>query len=205
MYDGETVDVPYISPGVRSQLGESLWADFHHIIREGLYGGVLNTGWPLLDLESRRPSLKYKGLKKFHEKKLHQLQYKPSKGVNYRIALYFEPETFRHVASSYHLSTDSGTMRTRTVDLDAGARGAAGPTARGIGHLEVHSDSSRYQITLEESFENFKAVDGLILPHDCQITVTLNRKEGSFEGHWEMRFDRITHDSAIDPKTFSIK
>ncbi len=205
IFDGKKVDVPYISPGIRSQLGESLWADFHHIIREGLYGGVLNTGWPLLDLKGRRPKLSYKGLKKFHEKKLHRLEYKPKGGVDYRIALFFEPETYRHVASSYQLTTVSGTMRTRTVDLGEGAQGAAGPTARGTRHLEVDGDTSRYQITVEERFDDFKAVDKLILPHNYRVTVKLDRNEGDFVGHWEMQFDHIAHDSSIDPETFAVE
>ena len=98
----------------------------------------MNTGWPLLDLKGRRPKLKYKGLKKFREKKLHQLEYKPQGGVGYRIALFFEPETYRHVASSYQLTAVSGTLTTRAVGVGEGAQGTAGPTA---GTIEVDRES----------------------------------------------------------------
>ena len=205
IYDGQKVDVAYISPGVRSQLGESLWADFHNLLQEGLYGGVLNTGWSLLDLKGRRPKLQYKGLKKFHDKKLHQLEYKPRKGVDYRIALYIEPETYRHVASSYRLTAVSGTLKILSTE----GLGEGGPTGGGLKdtqHLEVGDHTSRYQITVEERFEDFKGVDGLILPHNYRVTVKLDREDkGDFLGHWEMQFDRISHDSAIDPKTFTVK
>lgn len=208
IYDGKKVEVADVSPGVRSQLGESLWVDFHDLIQEGLYGGALNTGWPLLDLEARQPSLKYKGLKKFHGRKLHQVEYKPKNNVDYRIALYFEPETYRHVASAYRLTAVSGKLTMQsTQGLGEGSASSPVPNPQAHQHLEVHDGStSRYKITVEERFEDFKEVDGLILPHTYRVTIDLDRdRAGDFLGHWEMQFDRITHDSAIDPMTFAVK
>ena len=136
--DGRRVECAYIRPQVRSQLGQSLCTDFQDIVKEGLYGGVLSTGWALLDVVGRQPELKYKGLKKFHEKKLHELEYKPRKGVDYRIALYFEPETYRHVASSYRLTTVSGNLTMKTVEgLGEGSATSPVPSPQEHQHLEV--------------------------------------------------------------------
>ena len=202
IYDGETLDVAYIAPGIRSQLGQSLWAHFQDLLPEGLYGGVLSTDWALLGVAERSPKLKYKGLKKFEDKKMHQLEYKPRKGVDYRIALYFDPETYHHVVSSYRITLPSGRIRPIN-DLGRGS-GATAPRSSGDG-LREDFPESRDRIAVMERFGDFKEVDGLNLPHTYRVTVNFDQFRGSFVGHWEMKFDRITHDREIDPKVFAIK
>ncbi len=197
IYDGKQLEVAHIAPGIRSQLGQSIWAHFHDLIPEGLYGGVLSTDWALLGVEERRPKLKYKGLKKFEGKKMHQLEYKPKNGVDYRISLFFEPETHRHLASSYRLYPPSGRMRPIN-DL------RSAPRSPGDGPTENFPES-RDRITVMERFGDFKKVDGLTLPHSYRVTVNFDQFRGSFVGHWEMKFDRMVHDRKIDPKVFAIK
>ncbi len=202
VYDGKQLDVAQIAPGVRSQLGQSIWAHFQELIPEGLYGGVLSTDWALLGVEERRPKLKYKGLKKFEDKKMHQLEYKPKKGVDYKIALFFEPETHRHLASSYRLILPSGRMR--PINNLGRGPGSTPPRSPADGPTEDFPES-RDRITLVERFEDFKEVDGLNLPHTYRVTINFDQFRGSFVGHWEMKFDRILHDQKIDPKVFAIK
>ena len=62
-------------------------------------------------MNERRPKLKYRGLKKFENKKMHKLEYRTKKWVDYKIVLFFESETHRHLASSYHQSLPSGNTR----------------------------------------------------------------------------------------------
>ncbi len=202
VYDGETVDVGHITPGIRSQLGQSLWSHFKSLLPEGLYGGVLSTEWALLGVAERRPKLKYKGLKKFEDKKVHQLEYKPREGVGYRIALYFEPETYNHVVSSYRMTLPGG--RIRPINNLGRGPGSTPPRSPGDGPTEDFPES-RDRITVVERFGDFKEIDGLELPHTYRVTVNFDQFRGSFVGHWEMKFDRITHDREIDPKVFAIK
>ena len=202
VYDGKHVDIAQIAPGVRSQLGQSIWAHFQETIPEGLYGGVLSTEWALLGVDERRPKLKYKGLKKFEDRELHELEYKPKKGVDYRIALFFEPETHRHLASSYRLILPSGRMR--PINNLGRGPGSTQPRSPGDGPTEDFPES-RDRITLLERFEDFKEVDGLSLPHTHRVTINFDQFRGSFVGHWEMKFDRILHDQKIDPKVFTSK
>ena len=201
--NGKKVEVRHITPGQRSQLGDVLWNNFPRLMQEGLYGGVLGTDWALLDVAGKRPKLNYRGLKKFDDKKVHELRYRLRKGVDYNISLYFEPETYRHIASRYRLVVPAG-MGRRIEPLSgtgAGAAGAGGSaTAPRIGDPE-----SRDRITLEERFLDFKEVDGLSLPHTYRLTVNQSLAASSFVGHWEMKFNNITHDRAIDPKVFNIK
>lgn len=202
--NGDKLDIAYITPGIRSQLGTALWIHFSRLAQEGLYGGVLTTDWALLDLEKRRAKVRYRGLKTFEERKLHELEYRPKKGVEYRIRLYFEPETYRHVASSYRLTIPAGVGRGLMHVQQGPVFGAAdGP-----------ADNTRIQLI--ETFSEFKEVDGLTLPHHYRITLNESAATGmdsgagfaprnGFAGHWEIKIDRISHEHRITPQAFAIK
>ena len=202
--NGDKLDIAYITPGIRSQLGTALWIHFPRLAQEGLYGGVLTTDWALLDLEKRRAKVRYRGLKTFEDRKLHELEYRPKKGVEYRIRLYFEPETYRHVASSYRLTIPAGVGRGLMHVQQGPVFGAAdGP-----------ADNTRIQLI--ETFSEFKEVDGLTLPHHYRITLNESAATGmdsgagfaprnGIAGHWEIKIDRISHKHRITPQAFAIK
>lgn len=213
--NGNNIEVRYITPGQRSQLGQVLRNNFPRLMQEGLYGGILGTDWALLDVKGKRSKLSYKGLKEFDDKKAHQLRYRLRKGVDYNITLYFEPETYHHIASRYRLIIP--TRMGRPVEPLSSGTGVGstpggqvqGPaaTAPRIGEPVPRGGGpeSRQRITLEERFQDFKEVDGLSLPHTYRLTVNQSLPSSSFVGHWEMKFNTITHDRAIDPKVFAIK
>ncbi len=202
--NGKKVEVRHITPGQRSQLGDVLWNNLPRLMQEGLYGGVLGTDWALLDVKGKRSKLNYKGLKKFDDKKVHQLQYRMRKGVDYNINLYFEPETYRHIASRYRLIIPAGMGR--RIEPISGGTGAGATGAGGSATAPRIADpESRSRITLEERFQDFKEVDGLMLPHTYRLTVNQSLVNASFVGHWEMKFNSITHNRAIDSKIFNIK
>ena len=99
-FDGNEVKVGQLSAGMCSNLGEFLYR-FDDIVQEGLFGGVLSTGWSLLELDSRRPKLKYEGLKKVDGTEYHTLRYRPRKRSDVQTRLYFDTETFRHCVTIY--------------------------------------------------------------------------------------------------------
>ena len=188
---GEKLDIAYVSPGARSRLGSTLWDFFPRLAQEGLYGGILSTDWALLDLEKRRAKIRYQGVKKFEGRRLHRLEYWPKNGVDYRIRIYFEPETYRHVASRYRLTLPAG-MGRGLVDIRGGAFGAgSGP-------------ADKIRIRLTETFSDFKEVDGLTLPHRYRIALNTSAT-GGFVGHWEFRIDRMMHDQRIAARAFRIE
>ena len=188
---GEKLDIAYVSPGVRSRLGNILWDFFPRLAQEGLYGGILTTDWALLDLEKRQAKIRYHGLKKFEGRRLHRLEYRPKNGVDYRIRIYFEPETYRHVASRYRLTLPAG-MGRGLVDIRGGAFGAgSGP-------------ADRIRIRLTETFSDFKEVDGLTLPHRYRIALNTSAI-GGFVGHWEIKIQHMMHDQRIAARAFAIQ
>ncbi len=206
--NGNKVEVRYIIPGQRSQLGDVLWNNFPRLMQEGLYGGVLGTEWALLDVKGRRSKLKYRGLKKFDDKEVHELQYRLRKGVDYKISLYFEPESYRHVASSYRLVIPAGAGR-RIVSANDGPAVIPGQTTPNYTNPDregpLGDPEFRSRLSLEERFGDFKEVDGLTLPHTYRLSLNQSLPGSSFVGHWEMKFNSITHDRKIDPKVFRIK
>ena len=155
--NGDKVEVRHITPGQRSQLGDVLWNNLPRLMQEGLYGGVLGTDWALLDVKGKRSKLNYKGLKKFDDKKVHQLQYRLRKGVDYNITLYFEPETYRHIASRYRLVVPAGMgRRIESIPGPGGPPGEAGGAVGSAGAPRVADPESRSRITLEERFRGLQ-------------------------------------------------
>ncbi|MCZ6485523.1 MAG: hypothetical protein O6826_07500 [Acidobacteria bacterium] len=181
-FDGDKAYLGYIDSGVRSELGEFLYR-YDEIIKEGLLGGVLSTAWPLLDLETRRPRLNYRGLKKVNDQELLDLRYRMRRGgTDFNMHLYFEPETFRHRATTYQLTIPAG-----------------------IGTSIEQSSSQRdTRFKLEEWFSDFRSVDGLDLPTHWTIQLTLATTSGTYLAKWEMIYSQITHDLSIDPGLFAL-
>lgn len=119
-YDGKRVEVSHVRPGRRSALGGFIWQN-KEILSEGLFGGVLSTGWTLLNLESRQPKLKYGGIKKIDDEEFHLLKYERRKGGGVEIKLYFEPETFRHRHTTYHMEYGGlATLKESFADFSVG-------------------------------------------------------------------------------------
>jgi hypothetical protein len=218
--NGDQLDIAYITPGVRSQLGTTIWENFPRLAQEGLYAGVLTTDWALLNLKKKRAKIRYRGLKKFEGRRLHEVDYKPKKKVSYRVRLYFEPETYRHVASKYRIVVPRAAMRGLTnISSGGGAPVGAGggitpgnrtvSNSRGsllgqIGGPGSGDDpTNRSTVELTERFSDFKEVDGLTLPHRYQITLNVDANTG-FVGHWEMKLERMSHDRQIAPRAFAI-
>ncbi len=181
--DGDTTTVRPVQSGQRPPLGDFLFVH-HQIIEEGLLGGVLSTAWPLLRLEERRPKLRYNGLKKVGGQTLHRLEYRARKRAgDFKTYLYFEPESFRHVLTTYSLTIHPAI--------------ASGPI-----------ESARQQPTrlkLEESFGDFQQVDGLTLPFHWNIRLSREGTDGTMVLEWDQIFQRITHNQETSASSFRIE
>jgi hypothetical protein len=181
-FDDVNVYVGNIEPGVRSQLGQFLY-QHNELVKEGLFGGVLSTAWPLLNLEERNPKLDYRELKKVNDRELLELQYRIRKGAgDVKIRLYFDPESFRHIGTTYKLTLSAPMGRTSEES--------------------ARRSESRY--TLEEWFSDFRPLDDLDLPTQWTIRLTVDTDFGNFMGKWDMTFPQIAHNLTIDPQIFAL-
>jgi hypothetical protein len=191
--DGKNkIEVAYVKPGTYSNLGA--FVEVHQeILKEGLFGGTLSTGWALTRLEQNHPKLQDQGIKKINGKELHRVQYLPAKRSDLEIFLYFDPQTSRHVMTSYSLTV-----------------------APGLGSTELETakqDFTRYH--LEERFEDFKEVDGLQLPNKWTIQFTsdvptdpnhprLGGAESSVS-QFQATVTAVHNNISLDPKNFEIR
>jgi len=136
-------------------------------LRDGLLGGVLNNGWAMFTTSTHNPKLHYDGLKKFNGKQAHQVTYNPKKGDNdMTIRLYFEPETFRHIGSTYEYESQVTAM---------------------AGNMP---GSEKILEHVEENFSDFKPEGGLTLPHHWQLRY-MQEHGASLSVKFEMAFDKI--------------
>jgi hypothetical protein len=193
LYDGSKFETGYRRPGIRTELGSFL-NNNSSIVKEGLIGGVLSTAWPLQDLEARKARLQYMGTRKVDGKEVHEIKYIMKKGqANIDIFLYFEPETFRHVASFYSVLIPS-------------MIGPGGPDGSGS------QEETRYE--LQERFSDFREENGLMLPSRWVIQFSSTggtaEKDERLHGktsllEWEMVYDKITANVPVGPKDFTIQ
>jgi hypothetical protein len=183
VFDGEKVNVGQLRAGLRTPFSAFVYA-YDVIAREGFLGGVLSTAWPLLDLDARQAKLDYSGLRKIEGRQLHELKYRARKGPgDLQVALYFDPETFRHIRTQYRL------VRPAFMASD--------PT-----------ESSSLQdttYTLSEVFDNFKEVEGLILPLSSKLDLTILAQNATIMTHWSFTVTAIAHNQQVDPKSFTIR
>lgn len=76
------------------------------ILKEGLWGGVWNSGWPLNDLKGKNAEIKFERTKKVDGKELLEYLYRPKHSEReLLIHLFFDPGTYRHVRTEYDWRT----------------------------------------------------------------------------------------------------
>ncbi|MBI1749202.1 MAG: hypothetical protein HY234_05195 [Acidobacteria bacterium] len=182
-FDGSKTEVAFVQPSRRSQLGDFV-RRYDQILKEGLVGGALTTAWPLLDLAGRQPKLSYDGLKKVDGKQLHRIKYVMKKGQGeVDIYLYFEPETFRHVRTSYNV------VRSSPIGAD----------------ITQSSQQQETRFLLEEIFSDFKEVDGVTLPMSWTLKQTNQTGQRTIIAQHEVKLSRVSHNVAIPAKDFVIE
>ncbi|MGH9802735.1 MAG: hypothetical protein ACRD82_20400 [Blastocatellia bacterium] len=151
-------------------------------LKEGLVGGVISTAWPLLKLDQTQPKLEYRGLKKIDGRELHELGYRPRKGsTDLKTFLYFDPQTFRHVRTKYQFEV-----------------------AAMIGSRDNPNMNQESYYSVTEDFEDFRAVEGLTLPHKYKIQFSATGGRATLMQEWTVIFDRIAHNQKLDDALFTI-
>ncbi len=182
-FDGESLTVGLVKPNQRSNLSQFLY-EHSFLVKEGLLGGTLTTGWCLLEIEQRKPKLNYKGLKKVEGRELHQLEYKARKGEkSMSVNLYFQPDTFRHVMSKCVFTI---------------------PALMGNSPEESSQLRDRF-FRITEEFDNFHPVDGLTLPHLYRLIFSYEGQSQTYLTEYEIEAGDILHNITVDEKAFRVQ
>ncbi len=181
-FDGEKIDIGFIQPAIHSNLG-TFFLNNPDLLKEGLLGGTLSTAWPLLSLDSHQAQLENAGMKAVDGRTLRAANYRMKKGTSdLAILLYFEPDTSRHVHSTYEWT-----------------RG------RSIGRSSNDPNVGETRFRLDEAFEGFQAVDGITLP--SKWTMHFESQGGTRQQYiqqWTVTISKVIHNVPIDPRNYLI-
>jgi len=142
-------------------------------LKEGLFGGVLSTAWPLLCEDREQFRLQYRGIKKVQDRQLHLVEYRSRKeATDLKVMLYFDPKSFRHLRTEYQYENTE-----HRID----AKGSA---------LLVEA---RY--ALIEEFDDFRVEDGVTLPHKQRIQLVDSSSDQTKLNEWAVVFSEIGHNN----------
>lgn len=178
-FDGDELSVGYAKPGTRSTLGNFLLMN-QKTFKSGILGGILSTGWELLNYDEKRGKLKYNGTKIIDGVELYRFDYNPKNGTDLDINLFFEKSTFRHVRTEYSrmISAPMG----RTIDES------------------VKQSESRYKMI--EQFGNFTEINGLTLPYQYYIYLEILSGYGSASNNWIIDLEQFSFNQPLEISQF---
>lgn len=185
-YDGQKLTVAGLPTGGRPPLANFLMSQ-EVVVKHGLFGGVLSSAWPLINLDPEKAKLSYAGTDKINGRAVYELKYVPRKG-ELKISLFFDAETFHHVRSEYQY----------TISARMGARPSSSVTgpATNTGSQTLN----RYKLT--EDFSDFQTTGPLILPRMYKIQLVLEAQAQTLD--YTIEFSQIVFDQSIGPDKFNV-
>lgn len=203
--DGEKVSVAATTSSHKwSDLGEFVRTQ-DQVVREGLLGGELTTAWALLNLGENKGKLNFDGQRKVDGRTAYQLTYHCSKRDDLTIHLYFDPQTFQHIMTTYAITLASGLGGFLPSTSDqAGLTTTPSNTAGADATQSSRQKQTRY--TLEELFSDFKTAEGLTLPTKYVIHFTEELQDGTTNVYeWDLAADEVSNNKPLDPRNFQVK
>lgn len=189
-FDGNKTTVTQFRPGRHTPL-EHFFAENEEIVGEGLVGGVLSESWPLLKLEEKNPKLEYAGTKKIDNRPVHALKYRPKKGSELNITLFFDAETFQHVRTEYEKTFYSTEQRR----IASGGGGLPAAT---------EARSAPQRLKAYEAFSDFKAEGGLNLPHVYKFELSVQSDRRPVLINWTINLTEFTFNAPVNPSEFVV-
>jgi len=198
-YDGKSVSVNNIQPGVRTPLADFIFA-YNKVMKNGMFGGVFSNAWPLLNIKTSKPSYMNVRKTKVEGKELYELEYRPrDRHGDMKIRIFFETDTYRHVRTEYKVSLDN--------DASTGTYGnPEDDYERDIPAISGMVTGSTYY-TLVEKFGDFKEVGALTMPHSYSLNYDLDGiARHAFIGRWKIDIMMIGFNAEnIEPALFKAK
>ena len=188
------------------------WSDFGQFVRtqdqivlEGLLGGALTTAWAMLDLQENKAKLSFDGEKKADGRPAYQLTYHSRKRDDLTIHLFFDPQTYQHLMTTYTITLASG-LGGFAPSLSDQA-GLTTPAADNPGaDVTQSSKQKETRYTIEERFSDFKTAEGLTLPTKYSMHFTEELQDGTTKVYeYDLTADEISNNRPLDPRNFQVK
>jgi hypothetical protein len=181
-FDGKDVTVADLKPGIHSTLGK-FFMQYEMPLRDGLLGGTLSAAWPLLDLSASGAKLKYAGIKKIGDRRVHVLEYEGKNNAGLKTTLFFDADTFQHVRTEYerHLPQQM----------------PSGPS--------VTQQQGDAVTKLTEEFSDFKTEGGLTLPHTYKLQLSIESLNERRLQDWVFTLATFNFNREIDASQFDVR
>lgn len=180
-YDGKNTGIGFVKVGSRSVLGNFILSN-EKLLSESLLGGVLNSSWALRDIPNKKAKLSFDGAKKIDGKEVYVLSYL-AKSSDITINLYFDKTTFNHVRTEYKRISSAG----------IGLR------------PEKSSGFSETRLRIIEDFSDFKAENGMMMPHGYHILyTTTGGSSGTTEIDWSFNLREFAFNQKLADNTFDL-
>ena len=183
MFDGRKATFPFIRPGVRSPLGNFLFTQ-DEIVKEGLFGGVLSTGWLFNYPDEKKGTLSVEGSKTFDGKEVQVIRYTTKSGSGIGVKMFFDSATGRHVRTEY---------RRKTTQLMS-----RNPNASASSGNEIIEE-------MYEDFGDFKTEAGVTLPTLYKIRVAQIFATNTAEFSYTMKIATFYYNQKLDASTFDVQ
>ncbi|MGH9498044.1 MAG: hypothetical protein ACRD3L_02785 [Terriglobales bacterium] len=210
-YRGEQFVTDGDKVSVAATTSDHHWSDFgafvrsqDEIVREGLLGGELTTAWALLNLHENKAKVSFDGEKKADGRPAYQLSYHSKKRDDMTIHLYFDPQTFQHIMTTYAITLASGLGGfSPSLSDQSGLTTSSNP---GGADATQSSKQRETRYTIEERFSDFKTSEGLTLPSKYSIHFTEELGDGTTKVYeWDLTTDEISNNRPLDARNFQVK
>jgi hypothetical protein len=179
-FDGKEVTTATLPNGRFSQLAGFLKSN-KFVVKRGLFGGVLNGGWPLLNPD-KDVKFQYAGTVKVGDRNAYKLKFSSPGIGDTVVSLFFDAETFRHVRTEYFYRVNQ--IMTPNPDRPATLTSTA---------------ASHY--TLTEDFSDFTKVDNVVLPLSYIIEYSSDAGKPVV---WTVKFSQAYNNQPLEASVFSV-
>jgi outer membrane lipoprotein-sorting protein len=181
VFDGQKLDVA-MAQGSRSLLGSFIHSN-SGVLSNGLFSGVLSTGWILSGAAQRGAKITAAGIKKVDGKEAYVLRVTPKGSNDLDISMFFDQQTFQHIRTEYR----RGVSANIGVTVDDSAR------------------QSETRLKVTEEFSDHKEYQGVVFPTKYRIHYSItNSQRGTIEVAWTANLSEFAINQALDPTTFAI-
>jgi len=192
-FDGKDVSVGRPN-GSLTPFGEFIKAN-KGIVKEGLFGGVLSTGWPLLDQKGK---LKFEnaGTAEISGRQLYKLKVTGGGLGDLKVILFFDAENFYHVATEY----------TQVKSVGITARNNPRPENDDFGTVTTTgmANTEETRMTLIERFSNFVKSGEVVTPMNYVIDYTYQDSNVGRSLNLDIRFQNVYLNQDIAPDAFKV-
>jgi hypothetical protein len=192
-FDGKDVSVGRPN-GSLTPFGEFIKSN-KGIVREGLFGGVLSTAWPLLDQKNK---LKFEsaGTAEIGGRQFYKLKVSGGGLSDLKVVLFFDAENFHHMATEY--------TQIKSVGISARSNPKPENDEFGTATTTGMANTKQTYMTLTERFSNFVKSGGIVIPMTYVIDYTYQDSNRGSSLDLDIRFQNVYLNQDIAQDAFKV-